>query len=83
MTWHKELAGRLRGQLRSETGHYDINLTRAIVGIVAYMFILIPIFTLTVVGSLDLSEDYLIPVAVAWVFVGLYITDNHVCRHLH
>ena len=50
-----------------------------IIGMAAYMFLVVPILTLTVVGVMNLSDGYGIAVAIAFVITGLYVTEKYAC----
>jgi len=54
-------------------------ITRTIIGMGAYIFFVVPILTLTVIGVLNLSEGYGMAIATAFVITGLYITERFVC----
>ena len=58
---------------------YKAGITNAIIGMCAYMFFVVPIFTLTVVGALNLRDGYGMAIATAFVITGLYITERFVC----
>jgi hypothetical protein len=80
--WHKILICNTENRDSINTENYGITLTRAILGVLVYLFLFIPVLSLIVTASLDLSDDYVMPVAVAWVFVGIYVIENHLCRHI-
>jgi len=82
MIWHKELICNTECRAGLNTENYGITLTRTILGILVYFFLFIPVLSLTVTAALNLGDDYVIPVAVAWVFVGIYVIENHFCRHI-
>ena len=44
---------------------YKAGITNAIIGMCAYMFFVVPILTLTVVGALNLRDGY--GMAMAWL----------------
>ena len=50
-----------------------------IIGMAAYMFLVVPTLTLTVVGVMNLSDGYGIAVALAFVITGLYVTEKFAC----
>ena len=66
--------------LNAENG--GIKLTTAIIGILTYNIVVIPILSLIVVDTLKVNGDYLIPIAIAWVFIGIYVTENFACRNI-
>jgi hypothetical protein len=61
--------------LNTET--YKVGIASAIIGMVAYIFLVVPILTLTIVGVMDLSDAYGIAVAIAFVITGLYVTEKY------
>ena len=57
-------------------------LVSAIVGILAYFILVVPILSLTVVEVLNLSGNYFMPTALAWWIVGLYVTEKYAFRNI-
>jgi len=66
--------------LNTET--YKVGIAGAIIGMVAYIFFIVPILTLTIVGVMDLSDGYGIAVAIAFVITGLYVTEKFACLNV-
>ena len=62
--------------LDTETYH---GMVSTIIGMAAYMFLVVPTLTLTVVGVMNLSDGYGIAVALAFVITGLYVTEKFAC----
>jgi hypothetical protein len=58
---------------------YKVGITNAIIGMAAYIFLVVPILTLTVVGVLNLSDGYGMAIATAFMITGLYVTEKFVC----
>jgi hypothetical protein len=58
---------------------YRVGITNAIIGMAAYIFLVVPILTLTVVGVLNLSDGYGMAIATAFMITGLYVTEKFVC----
>ena len=58
---------------------YKAGIANAIIGMCAYMFFVVPIFTLTVVGALNLRDGYGMAIATAFVITGLYVTEKFAC----
>jgi len=71
--------GRKTG-LNTET--YKVGIAGAIIGMVAYIFFVVPILTLTIVGVMDLSDGHGIAVAIAFVITGLYVTEKFACLNV-
>lgn len=61
----------------------EVYLARTIIGLVAYMILVAPVLSLMVVGALDLSGDYIMPIAIMCVMAGIYVTEKYYCRNLH
>jgi hypothetical protein len=66
--------------LNTET--YKVSIAGAIIGMVAYIFFVVPILTLTIVGVMDLSDGHGIAVAIAFVITGLYVTEKFACLNV-
>ena len=62
-----------------DTEAYKVGMSGTIIGMAAYIFFVVPILTLTVVGVMDLSDGYGIAVAIAFVITGLYVTEKFTC----
>ena len=62
-----------------DTEAYKVGISGTIIGMVVYIFFVVPILTLTVVGVMDLSDGYGIAVAIAFVITGLYVTEKFTC----
>ena len=58
---------------------YNIGITNVIIGMGAYIFFVVPMLTLTLVGALNLTDGYDIAIATAFVITGLYVTEKFVC----
>jgi len=63
--------------LNTET--YKVGIASTIIGMVAYIFLVVPVLTLTVVGVMNLSDGYGVAVAIAFVITGLYVTEKFAC----
>jgi hypothetical protein len=81
MVRHTELIGNLGRHTDLNAKNNGIKLTTAIIGIFTYNILVIPILSLIVAGALKVNGDYVIPIAIAWVFVGIYVTENYACRN--
>jgi hypothetical protein len=57
---------------------YKVGITNTIIGMGAYIFFVVPMLTLTVVGVLNPSDGYDIAIATAFVITGLYVTEKFV-----
>ncbi len=70
--------------LETYTGPDVVNdgksLTSIVIGSLAYIIIIVPMISFSLVSSLNLSVDYVIPVAIAWVLIGIYMTERYICR---
>ncbi len=65
-----------------DTETCKVGIASAIFGMIAYIFIVVPILTLTVVGVLNLNGGYGVAVAIAFVITGLYVTEKFACHHI-
>ena len=76
----------LPGNLERHTGFNatigGIKLTTTIIGILTYNILVVPLLSLIVMRALNLNGDYVIPIATAWMFVGLYMAENYACRNI-
>jgi len=66
-----------------ETG-FDAGACKGMAGIIvsmiAYMFLVVPVLTLTIIGVWNLSDSYGIAVAITFVITGLYVTEKFACH---
>jgi hypothetical protein len=77
--------------LISDTRHYtvrnsennEVGIARAIIGMIAYMVFIAPVFSLLVVSSLNLSGAYIMPVIIIFLIAGIYVTEKYYCRNNH
>jgi hypothetical protein len=69
------------GEIGIDTEGYK-GMSGTIIGMVIYMFLIVPILTLTVVGMLNLGDGYGIAVAIAFVIIGLYVTEKFACHNI-
>jgi hypothetical protein len=82
MARHTELVSNPERHIGLSEKNNGISMTTAIIGTLIYFVFLIPTLSLIVVGTLDLSDDYIIPLTIAWGFVGLYVAENYACRDI-
>ena len=68
------------GKTGLDTGAYK-GMAGIIGGMIAYMFLVVPVLTLTIVGVWDLSDSYGIAVGIAFVITGLYVTEKFACHN--
>jgi uncharacterized membrane protein (DUF485 family) len=57
------------------------NLPKAIIGVLTYNVIFIPVFSFMIVRGLHLGGESGIPIAMAWFVAGIYVTEHFVCRN--
>ena len=62
---------------------YEVNISRAIIGIIAYMAFIAPIFSLLSVSALEIDSAYIMPVFIILLLAGMYITEKYCCRNIH
>ena len=58
----------------------DLSLFSIAFGVLAYIIIIVPVISFLLVVLLNLSSAYVIPIAIAWALVGVYITERYLCR---
>ena len=82
MLMHRKLVydSGIHPERNAENNH--VTLKMVLFGFFMYMFLVIPVLSLLVVGSLNLGSEFVIPVATAWLLVGIYICENHICRYI-
>jgi len=56
-----------------------VSMAGTIIGMLAYIFLVVPILTFTIVAVLNLSGVYVMAVAIAFVITGLYVTEKFAC----
>ena len=81
MTQNAEVIYNPGGKAGLDTETYK-GMAGIIIGMATYMFLVVPILTLTVVGVMNLSDDYGIAIAVAFVITGLYVTEKFDCQNI-
>jgi hypothetical protein len=65
------------------TKNDEVDIARALIGIIAYTVLIVPALSLMVVGALNLSGDYIIPIAIIGIMTGVYVTEKFYCRNIH
>jgi hypothetical protein len=64
---------------RNKYETYTAGMANITVGLIAYLFLVVPTLTFTIVGAMNLAEHYGIAVAVALVITGMYVTEKTAC----
>lgn len=62
----------------------DTNSTgmkNTVIGIMAYLLIVVPVVTFVTVASMNLGETHGVAVAGMLVMAGLYVTERFACRN--
>ena len=80
MALYTEIAGKLGTYAGPRALNDEIRLTSIAIGILAYIIIFVPMISFLLVGTLNLSIAYVIPIAMAWVLAGIYVTERYICR---
>ena len=62
--------------------YYEINISRTIVGMIAYMVFIAPIFSLLSVSALEIGSAYIMPVFIILLLGGIYFTEKYCCRNI-
>jgi hypothetical protein len=63
--------------------YYEVNISRAIIGMMVYMIFIAPIFSLLSVSALEIGGAYIMPVFITLLLAGIYITEKYFCRNIH
>ena len=82
MSQHADVIYNPDGKAGLKTETYDVGISVTIFGMVAYIFLVVPILTLAVVVVMNLSSIYGIAVAIAFVITGLYVTEKFACVNI-
>jgi hypothetical protein len=70
------------GKTGLDTEACKVGMAGTFIGMIAYIFLVVPILTLTVVGVMNLSDGYGVAVAIAFVITGLYVTEKFACLNV-
>jgi hypothetical protein len=62
--------------------YYELNISRAIIVMVAYMVFIAPILTLLSVSVLGIGSAYIMPVFIILLLAGIYFTEKYCCRNI-
>jgi hypothetical protein len=63
--------------------HHEVDISRAIIGMIAYMVFIAPIITLLSVSVLSIGSAYIMPVFIMLLMAGTYITEKYFCRNIY
>jgi hypothetical protein len=80
MAHYTGIASDLEAYAGPDVVNDGISLASIAIGSLAYIIIIVPMISFSLVASLNLSFDYVIPVAIAWVLIGIYVTERYICR---
>ena len=56
--------------------HNEVFIVRVIIGIILYIAVIAPIFSLLAVSAFNLSSAYIMPVFIVLLMSGIYVTEN-------
>ena len=76
------MAHNTEGKADFNTETYEVGISGAIIGLLSYIFLVVPILTITVVAVMHLSDVYGVAVAIAFVITGLYVTEKFACLNV-
>ena len=62
--------------------YHEVNISRAIIGMIAYMVFIAPIISLLSVSALEIGSAYIMPVFIILLLAGIYFTENYFCRNI-
>lgn len=65
-----------------EAGNTGIDIAGAVIGILAYILLVVPVVSLAAVELMQLGSDYVVPVAIALAVAGLYTIEKFACRNI-
>ena len=68
---------------RKNPEHYEVDIARAIIGMIAYMVFIAPVFSLLSVSAMEIGSAYIMPVFIMLLMAGIYITEKYYCRNIH
>lgn len=80
MARYTEWPGKPEIHTDPDANNNGVNLTAPVIGILAYIILVVPIISLLLVGALDLSRDYVMPIAIALGVTGFYVTEKRLFR---
>jgi len=63
--------------------YHEVDISRAIIGMIVYMACIAPIITLLSVSALEIGSAYIMPVFFMLLMAGIYITEKYYCRNSH
>lgn len=79
---HAGVIGYLKKDAGIDAGNTGVDIAGAIIGILAYILLVVPLVSLAAVDLLQLGSDYFVPVAIALVVAGIYIIEKFACRNI-
>lgn len=62
-----------------QTDTCTAGITNLVLGIFAYLFLVVPILAFAIATAMDLGVSHTIAIAAALVMTGLYITEKTAC----
>ena len=80
MVQNAEVICNPEGKTGLDTDAYK-GMAGIIIGMISYMFLVVPILTLMIIGVWNLSDGYRIAVAITFVITGLYVTEKFACHN--
>lgn len=83
MAQHPVLITDTRNHTIRNPGNHEVGIVRVLIGMIAYMVFIAPIFSFLVVSSLNLSGAYITPVIIIFLVAGMYVTEKYYCLNTH
>ena len=83
MAQHRVLITDTRHYTVQNPENHELGIARVIIGMIAYMVFIAPIFSFLLVSSLNLSGAYITPVIIILLIAGMYVTEKYYCRNNH
>jgi hypothetical protein len=56
--------------------HNEVYFVKAIIGIIFYIVVVAPIFSLLAISAFNLTSAYIMPVFIMFLMAGIYVTEN-------
>ena len=69
----------LRTEETDQTDACTAGITNLVLGIYAYLFLVVPILAFAIATAMNLGVSHTIAIAAALVMTGLYITEKTAC----
>jgi hypothetical protein len=82
MAQHRVMVSGTTHHTEQDMDNNEVDIARTIIGMIAYMVFIAPVFSLLMVSALDLSGAYILPVFSIFLMAGIYVAENYYCRNI-